>query len=1657
MFKRDFSKRLISLLLCALMVTGLFPAGAFAEETELEPQSADAVETVTEPAPQEEPDQEPEPEPAPETEPAPEPVQPEEETLASGETVVPENPDLQPSESPEETEVPSPEGTDESTQPPTGEEGDASLLTPNTEENQSAAVRVEFTLTPEDTILEVYTKDEQGEKTVLQPEEDGSYSLLPGIYYYSASAEGFTALEETEFEVSTETEDTMEITVELLPDEDVEVMSVVASGECGNDLTWELDDAGVLTISGTGAMYNYDSQYQNGKYVTTAPWGSGVMNVVFQNGITSIGDSAFLNCSNVTEIIVPESVVKIGSRAFSKCSGLSHIVIPDSVKSLGYTDGDNYSGYAVFSGCDSLVSAGPIGSNSSYEYGWKDGIPQNAFEGCTGLERIVFPETIKTIGIHAFFECVNLSQIVIPEGVTSIGTSAFCRCKSLVSITLPDSLTSIGKGAFSFCENLPGIALPVGLKSIDNDAFECCSSLSNISIPETVTSIGEQVFYGCINLSSINVSENNAFFCSLDGVLYNKGGTLLLQYPVGREGPFIVPDGVTGIEAYAFRKCEGLTEVFVPDSVTNINKEAFSGCRNMAGVSLSEGLISIGRRAFYGCVSLTEVSIPNSVISIDDEAFSGCTSLITVVLPESLTGDNRRPGIYDKTFFQCYSLTSISIPKNSEIIGNNAFDSCSDMESISIPVSIVVIGDGAFRSCSSLSDVYYEGTSDQWNAIKISSRNDPLLKATIHYGGGEPEPPEVYSITVDQTIKGGEVSVTGSTGEEIASAEPGETIMVSCIPETGYVLSNVEVENNEIGICAVLQQVDTNTYSFEMPDYDVTVKASFMKKGEGNIGFGFTVNFNKNAANATGSMKKLSGKVTSSNTLTACDFKWKGHSFTSWNTKADGSGTSYSDKTLLSQIITENNQSVTLYAQWDVTKYTITYNTNGGSPTPADQILVYGKQVTLSSQVLTRPGYTFKGWATTKKDADAGRVKYKAGAVYKTNADLTLYAAWAPATYQLIFDGNGVTKGAAESKLTITFNKSFTMKSSGFTKNGYVLKGWSLEKHPALIQYQQYVDFASGKKMTAAECADLVSSRNYAGTIRLYAVWGPVEYKITYQCVPSSAYDYLTNPNSELYNAMQGITFADPGCKGHTFIGIYSDSACKNPVSGFEAGTTGNKKVYLKFEPHSYTVRFDGNGGTGNKAMKDMSCTVGKQYTLPANTFEKPGYVFSKWEYDGASSCITVANKAKVKDLSFTDGAVVIMRALYTPIEYTVTLNANGGKFTDGKTTKAMGKAFYDRDLVLPAASALQERSGYTLVGWNTKADCSDDDLKAGSAVKNLTAKSKGSVTLYAVWEYEIILDGNGGKCKNGDPTSKLKLRYKNAYKLGDQDFAHEGGRFIGWSTSTENARKGTVINAKVKNLKPNSVLYASWKANYFGITVTLYRNENQEDKAATERVNLTSLDNLPLADDLNWNSADKFKFKCWSSNRLGTGLVFEDGASINDLINSQIGSFELYAQYYKGTHLDHHMGSYSLRQGDYNEFNQPYGYNAGCCAVAYAAGLSIVTGNAYNPTQFWYGGLTHYDAGHKSGWEDFNADKIYQELQAGHPFQIAYIYSDSPIEQTDADHFVLIIGVKEDANFKNLQFEDFIVIDPAYGDERLLTSSWNFNTNRVTGGFFLM
>ena len=449
--------------------------------------------------------------------------------------------------------------------------------------------------------------------------------------------------------------------------------ATVDSGTCGaagSNLRWKLSDAGVLTISGTGAMEDYDL------WPNQAPWiyyTYPIKSVIISDGVTSIGSSAFDGCTALESVVIPEGVTSIGSSAFDGCTALTSVVIPEGVTSIGSA----------------------------------------AFSGCAALESVVIPEGVTSIGDRAFDGCTALTSVVIPEGVTSIGSSAFSGCAALESVVIPEGVTSIGDRAFSGCD-----------------------ALTSVVIPEGVTSIGYGAFSACTALEKIEVSAANTAYISIDGVLFNKARTELIQYPAGKKATtYTIPSSVTSIGSSAFGGCDALTSVVIPEGVTSIGGSAFGGCAALTSVVIPEGVTSIEDGAFYNCSSLTSIEIPESVTSIGDGAFAYCDALTSVVIPEGVTS------IGSWAFGGCAALERVEIPSSVTSIEGDAFNDSMVLEKIevsaantayisidgvlynkdqtelikypagkkattyTIPSSVMSIGDWAFLYCAALESV----------------------------------------------------------------------------------------------------------------------------------------------------------------------------------------------------------------------------------------------------------------------------------------------------------------------------------------------------------------------------------------------------------------------------------------------------------------------------------------------------------------------------------------------------------------------------------------------------------------------------------------------------------------------------------------------------------------------------------------------------------------------------------------------------------------------------------------------------------------------------------------------------------------------------------------------------------------------------------------
>jgi len=338
--------------------------------------------------------------------------------------------------------------------------------------------------------------------------------------------------------------------------------SAETSGECGENLTWKYEEATqILTISGSGAMSNYYSyQYRR------APWYDYrhiIREVIIEEGVTTIGVSAFAHCSALTGVTIPSSVTSIGEAAFEGCAALSSIDIPNSVTNIG-----NCAFFA--SGLTTVVIP-----NSVTKIGYE------AFDSCKDLTSATISKNMESLSYRFFHGCPNLTSVTLPEGVTTIGEMAFYGCTGLTSFTIPCSVTTIDKQAFEGCSNLTSLTVSSNLYAIGGEAFKDCRQITDIRI--VVSDRSTFCKSKIISLIYSNI-EGLASYVNTPPVLVGYKLVILLDVEGNEIKDYVIPSGVTSIYADAFSKCGGLNSVTIPGSVTSIGSDAFSWCESLTDV-----------------------------------------------------------------------------------------------------------------------------------------------------------------------------------------------------------------------------------------------------------------------------------------------------------------------------------------------------------------------------------------------------------------------------------------------------------------------------------------------------------------------------------------------------------------------------------------------------------------------------------------------------------------------------------------------------------------------------------------------------------------------------------------------------------------------------------------------------------------------------------------------------------------------------------------------------------------------------------------------------------------------------------------------------------------------------------------------------------------
>ncbi len=556
-----------------------------------------------------------------------------------------------------------------------------------------------------------------------------------------------------------------------------------ASGTCGADgdnLTWVLDDNGVLTITGTGEMKKW-SNY------SATPWyynyRTQVKSIVIEEGVTSITRDSFYQFTKLESVTLPDSLTSIGVNAFEECTSLKNIEIPSGIDTI-----PNY----MLKNCTGITSIN-IPSNIKT-------IKGNAFYGCSGLTELVIPDTLEVISGSAFYQCTGLKKLTIGTGVTEIGLNAFYYCTALeeiywnaknvedfssrdevfrsagsngggiklvfgntaekipayaftsaqpaniTEITFGSNLKSIGDYAFQFtpvktlalpavetvgayafnkCLSLETITFGDKIKTIGANAFNECSALKSVNLPDSLEKIGNYAFYGCSALDNIVIP---AIITDFGRYTFSRSGITKASFKEGTKttGPFI------------FENCAKLETVYLPDSIEHLEENTFAGCTALASVTLPKNLKTMDSYVLYQC-PITEIVLPDGLTNVPMCTFKSCLELDSIVIPDSVTS------VGDSAFIDCKGLKSVTIGKNVETIGTNVFKNCEALEE-------VYWNTGKVSSLNNSSTFYNAGQGGTGINFVFGDGVE-IIPDTIFYTSSSSNMPNLKSVTIPNSVK----------------------------------------------------------------------------------------------------------------------------------------------------------------------------------------------------------------------------------------------------------------------------------------------------------------------------------------------------------------------------------------------------------------------------------------------------------------------------------------------------------------------------------------------------------------------------------------------------------------------------------------------------------------------------------------------------------------------------------------------------------------------------------------------------------------------------------------------------------------------------------------------------------------------------------------
>ena len=892
----------------------------------------------------------------------------------------------------------------------------------------------------------------------------------------------------------------------------------------------------------------------------------------------------FDGCSSFTTVSGIESAntakVTNMSYMFNDCTNITSL---DLSQNTFDTSAVTNMGH-MFAGCASLTGFSPseaMKTNSVTDMSYM-------FAGCSSLPDIDLSkfstENVQDMS-HMFDGCLNFTEI---KGIENANTAnvkdmsyLFNDCEKITNLDLSNFTTS----------NVLNM----------NHLFSGCSSLVDFTVKAAldtskVTNMG-YMFEGCSSLPSIDIS--NFSTAAVKNMEHMFDGCTNLEQLDGMTASGIDTSNVTDM-AFLFNNCKKLTKLdlskFNTQNVENM-RHLFSGCSALVDFTVSSALVTNKvtdmSYMFQGCAKLGEINLANfSTAAVTDmqHMFDGCSSFKEIT---GLTNANTSNVTNMECLFKgCSALESLDLSSfNTAAVTDMSglFNGCTNLKSFTagsgLDTSKVQDMSDMFKNCSSLVTL-------PTGALKTAALNDAssmfegcssLTTLNLSNFDNSKVPARFMTnmfkdCTALTTLTlGANFSFCGSTGTDRA--------------DTG--LSNPTPVKVGYGATAWKAQSTLQVYSAnEIPNN--TAETYVAKTDIPNT---YYVKFDGNGAEY-GSMQEQTFTYDKAQTLTANAYEHVGFKFLYWSTEQDGTGNKYEDAAEASNITDENEETVTLYAQWESTSkvYTVSFNTNGGSS--IDPIKVAEGDVLDKDkiEVPTKQGEMLEGWytdatCTTPYNFDT-----------PVNNSFTLYAKWETATYTVAFD----TMGAGNIPTQYINYPGKAEKPDDPVRTGFTFKGWFTDD-----KFQDAFDF----------------DKTVESDVTLYACWEVSKYLVQFDTNNGTKIDAQT-----IVHGSCATKPDDPVRPSSIFLGWYSDKELTKTFD-FSTPITADTTIYAKWDAAKYTITYNLDGGTNN-ADNPAEYTAGegvKELKEPT----RDGYTFVGW-YDDAGYRISAIFTTETGNKTFT-------------------------------------------------------------------------------------------------------------------------------------------------------------------------------------------------------------------------------------------------------------------------------------------------------------------------------------------------------------------------------------------------------------------------------------